>query len=182
MKILMAVVILCLLSFSQALSADPMFPEDSTPRVATKEDFQKFASGVEGNKGKMVKLAGRMIGFDPSEEGTIILAEWLPYPVDLDLEDGPKDHDVDTGLRFALRYPGETHDPQFAWKGNKFILEGTIQGTRNMILNLFGTHKSLPYVMAQCIHVWETGETEEFDQPDVQFKGPHIARTFCVGK
>ncbi len=92
----------------------------------------------------MVKLAGRMIGFDPTDEGTVILAEWLPYPVDLDLEDGPKDHDVDTGMRFALRYPGETHDPQLIWKGNKFIMEGTIQGTRTMVLDMFGHQKNAP--------------------------------------
>lgn len=182
MKVLMTIVILCLLNFSQGLAADPMFPEDATPRVGTEADFQKLVSEIEGKKGQIVKLAGRMIGFDPSEEGTIILAEWLPYPADLDLEDGPKDHDVDTGLRFALRYPGETHDPQFKWEGNKFILEGTIQGKRTMVLNMFGTHKSLLYVMARCIHIWESGETEDFDQPDVQFKGPHIARTFCVRK
>jgi hypothetical protein len=182
MKALITVAFFCLFSFSQGLAAEPTFPEDATPKVVTEADFQKFASDVEGKKGQMVKLAGRMIGFDPSQEGTIILAEWLPYPVDLDLEDGPKDYDVDTHLRFAVRYPGETHDPQFKWEGNKFILEGTIQGTRTMVLDLFGTHKKLPYVMARCIHVWETGETEEFDQPDVQFKGPHIARTFCVRK
>ena len=182
MKVLITVAVWCLLSYTQGLAADTMFPEDATPRVGTKADFQEFASDVEGKKGQMIKLAGRMIGFDPTDEGTVILAEWLPYPTDLDLEDGPKDHDVDTGLRFALRYPGETHDPQFKWKGNKFILEGTIEGERKVVVNLFGTNKTLPYIMVRCIHVWETGETEEFDQPDVQFKGPHIARTFCVGK
>ena len=182
MKILIAIVALYLVSFSNGLAVETMFPEGASPRVSTTADFQKFVSEVESKKGKIVKLAGRMIGFDPAEEGTIILAEWLPYPADLDLEDGPKDHDVDTGLRFALRYPGETHDPQFKWKGNKFILEGTIQGKRTVVLDMFGTQKSLPYVIARCIHLWESGETEEFDQPDLQFKGPHIARTFCVGK
>ena len=182
MKVLITGVVLFLLSFTQGLAADRQFSEGATPRVGSKADFQKFASDVEGKKGRMIKIAGRMIGFDPTEEGTVILAEWLPYPADLNLEDGPKDHDVDTGLRFALRYPGDTHDPQFLWKGNKFIMEGTVEGERNFVVNLFGTHKMLPYVMARCIHVWETGETEEFDQPDIQFKGPHIARTFCVGK
>lgn len=182
MKVLMTVVILCLLSLSYGWAAGPMFPQDTTPKVGTKAEFQKLVSESEGKKGYMIKLAGRMIGFDPSDEGTIILAEWLPYPADLDLEDGPKDYDQDTGLRFALRYPGETHDPLFKWKGNKFILEGTIQGKRNIVLDMFGKQKSLLYVMAQCIHVWESGESEEFDQPDVQFKGPHVARTFCVGK
>ena len=64
MKVLITVAALCLLSVSHAL-ADPMFPEDSTPRVGTKAEFQNFASSVEGEKGQMIKLAGRMIGFDP---------------------------------------------------------------------------------------------------------------------
>ena len=182
MRELVMFISLCLLSLSAAQAAEPIFPQDAVPKVSSKSAFQKLFSGIEENKGRTIKLAGRMIGFEPSEEGTIIIAEWLPYPADLDLEDGPKDHDQDTGLRFALRYPGETHDPQFKWKGNEFILEGKIQGTKNIVMDLFGSAKSLMFVMAQCIHVWESGETEEFDQPDVQFKGPHIARTFCVKK
>ena len=182
MRALVMFVSFCLLSFSAAQAAESIFPQDEVPKVSTKSEFQKLVSGIEENKGRTIKLAGRMIGFDPAKEGTIIIAEWLPYPADLNLEDGPKDHDQDTGLRFAVRYPGETHDPQFKWKGNEFILEGKIQGTKNVIMDLFGSTQPLIYVMAQCIHVWESGETEEFDQPDVQFKGPHIARTFCVKK
>lgn len=182
MRVTLTVAVLCLFCFSYGWSADVLLPQDGTQKISTPEDFQKLVSGIEENKGLTVKLAGRMISFDPSDEGTIIIAEWLPFPVDLDLEDGPKDSDQDTGLRFALRYPGETHDPQFKWRGNKFILEGNIQGTRSVTMDLFGSSKNLIYVMARCIHVWETGETEEFDQPDVQFKGPHIARTFCVKK
>ena len=182
MRALLLVVPLCLFCFVAAWAGEPTFPQDAVPKVSSKSDFQKLVSGIEENKGRTIKLAGRMIGFDPSDEGTIIIAEWLPYPADLDLEDGPKDHDQDTGLRFALRYPGETHDPQFKWKGNEFILEGKIRGTKNVVMDMFGSAKTLMYVMAQCIHVWESGETEEFDQPDVQFKGPHIARTFCIRK
>lgn len=182
MTVLMTLILLCLLSFSPVRAADPTFPEDAVPMVGDKAYFQKLVTDPESKKGEKIKIAGRMIGFEPSEEGTIILAEWLPYPVHLNLEDGPKDQDQDTGLRFALRYPGETHDPQFKWEGNKFILEGTIEGQRDFVMDMFGTKKTLVYVMARCIHVWETGATEEFDQPDVQFKGPHVARTFCVRK
>ena len=182
MRELLWVVPLWFLGFSAAWAGEPLFPQNSVPKVSSQETFQQLALEAEKKKGQKIKLAGRMIGFDPSDEGTIIIAEWLPYPADLDLEDGPQDHDQDTGLRFALRYPGQTHDPQFKWKGNEFILEGNIQGTKNVVMDLFGNEKTLMFVMAQCIHVWESGETEEFDQPDVQFKGPHIARTFCIKK
>ena len=182
MRELLLVVPLCMFGFSAAWAGDPLFPQDSVPKASSIEIFHKLASNAEKSQGEKIKLAGRMIGFEPSDEGTIIIAEWLPYTADLDLEDGPQDHDKDTGLRFALRYPGQTHDPQFKWKGNEFILEGTIQGTKNVVMDMFGNEKTLLYVIAQCIHVWESGETEEFDQPDVQFKGPHIARTFCIKK
>ena len=175
-------VMLCVFALSQAQASDPTFPKDSVHKVESATEFKKITSGIGELKGQKIKLAGRMAGFDPADEGTIILAEWLPYPIDLDLEEGPKDPTQDSGLRFALRYPGEVHDPLFKWKGNKFILEGTIQGTRTVIMDMFGTEKMLLYVVAQCIHVWEQGETESMDQPDVQFKGPHLARTFCVNR
>ena len=167
---------------------DPVFPEDQVPAVMTVTDFDRIWDNLENYKGMTVKLAGRIVDTTSTPDGAVILANWLPYVSHFDLEDGPPDMSHLHLRHFAFLFPGITgdpfakgpdYDPQVAWEGNKFVLEGTVAGSRTMVVNLLGKEKTLLLVRAQCIHVWETGESEPSDQPDSQWAG-QIARTFCV--
>ena len=135
-----------------------------------------------------IKLAGRIIDTSSTSEGAMILAAWFPYLPHFDLEDGPPDTAAHHGRHFVFLFPGLTgdpfakgpdYDPLIAWEGNKFVMEGSIQGHRTMIINSEGDEQTMLFVRAQCIHVWETGKSEPSDQPDSQWPG-QIARTFCA--
>ncbi len=169
---------------------EPMFPEDAAPAITSAAQFDSIDSGAESYKRKTMKLAGRIHSVDATEQGALILADWLPFPKDIGLEEGPPDTPDAQGRRFVFLFPGTVrdpfipgpgYDPKAAWEGNRFVLEGTVEGKKTMVLDIFGGEKSLLYLSARCIHVWETGEGEIADQPDSQWGGT-IARTFCAMK
>ncbi len=64
-------------------------------------------------------------------------------------------------------------------QGNKFIVEGTVKGTKNALISLFGNEKSLLYVNAKCVHVWETGQSSLSKSPDSDYLEAR-RKTFCA--
>lgn len=169
-------------------ASDPVFPDDQVPAIISVTDFDRIWDNLDNYKGMTVKLAGRIVDTTSTPDGAVIFANWLPYVSHFDLEDGPPDMTHLHLRHFAFLFPGIPGDPfakgpdfdlQVAWEGNKFVMEGTVEGSRTMVVNLLGEEKTMLLVRAQCIHVWETGESEPSDQPDSQWAG-QIARTFCV--
>jgi len=169
-------------------ASDPVFPDDQVPAIINVTDFDRIWNNLDTYKGMTVKLAGRIVDTTQTPDGAVILANWLPYVPHFDLEDGPPDMTHLHLRHFAFLFPGiagdpfakgPDYDPQVAWEGNKFVLEGTVEGSRTMVVSLLGKERTMLLVRAQCIHVWETGESEPSDQPDSQWAG-QIARTFCV--
>ena len=167
---------------------DPVFPDDQVPAIMSPVDFDRIWDNLEGYKGMTFKLAGRIIDTQSIDEGALILAAWVPYISHFNLEDGPPDTAALHSRHFAFLFPGITgdpfvkgpdYDPLVAWEGNKFVMEGTLIGSRTMVLDALGEEKSMPLIRTQCIHVWETGKSEPSDQPDEQWAG-QIARTFCA--
>ena len=45
----------------------------------------------------------------------------------------------------------------YTTRGNKFLLEGNVEGIKKALVNIFGNEENLLYVNAKCVHVWETG-------------------------
>ena len=171
-------------------TTEPVFPEDQTPAIISANDFDRIWDNLDGYKNKTVKIAGRIVDTSSTPEGAVILATWIPYVPHFDLEDGPPDTAPELSRNFAFLFPGiagdpfakgPDYDPLVAWEGNKFVLEGTVKGSRKMLLSVVGEEKTMLFIKAQCIHVWETGESEATSQPDSQWAG-QIARTFCVRK
>ena len=169
-------------------SSDPVFQDDQVPVIINVTDFDRLWDNLEDHKGMTVKIAGRIVNTTSTSDGALILANWLPYVPHFELEDGPPDTTHLHLRHFAFLFPGITGDPfakgpdydaHAAWEGNKFVLEGTVAGRQKMVVSMLGEEKSMLLLKAQCIHVWETGESEPSDQPDSQWAG-QIARTFCV--
>jgi len=82
---------------------------------------------------------------------------------------------------FAFLYPGEL-DPQAVKNGNRFVVVGTTSGRRPVVVN--GIPKSEPFLVADCIHVWQTGRTEiaEFKEDVGGGYSPLPEKTYCVAQ
>ena len=160
-----SITLLCggvLLALALGCTNVPVFPDNGSKAFSSSNEFGVLTAQPDTYKGRAVRLAGRMVGIEATEQGTMIMAEWLPFP-----ERGEYGPAAPVGAktsRFALLYPG-TIDPMGTWHGNKFIAAGQTQGTV-AIVTLEGTSESIPYMVARCLHVWKTGDSEfESDIP-----------------
>ena len=127
-------------------------------------------------QGRAIKLAGRMIGVEDTAEGTIVRAEWLPYPNN-EFE-GPTESGGINPDHFAFFYPGQL-DREGRLPGNKFLVVGVMEGTKSMV-TVVGLSRNIPYLNARCLHVWKTGGAEiEYHQPNVDLGYPVMNETYC---
>ena len=131
-------------------STAPLFPPDTISDAASSE-FGVLQAKTDVFKGRVVQLAGRIVGVEESASGTIILAQELP--VEKHPAFGPTDTDKPTAS-FAILYPGKV-DRNALWFGNKFIVVAVAQGQTTLAID--GIPRREPYVVARCMHVWKTG-------------------------
>lgn len=164
---------------SQGCSSAPLFPNNSSDEVK-KEEFGVFVAQPDVYRGRAVKLAGRVVGVEYTEKGTLIVAEWLPYPKKGQY--GPGGNEFTGKDRFTLLYPGVI-DTWSSWQGNRFVMTGKIEGTQDLVASFTGASKSVPYMVARCIHVWEVGDNTWWEQPDTEPGGyPYLQHTYCANK
>jgi starvation-inducible outer membrane lipoprotein len=131
-------------------------------KVAPSFDFEAWRDASPTNvagksaSGTKIELGGRIVQANPSSKGTLIVAEQLPiakHPVY-----GPTDAGKRTGtFEFVLQYP-EQLPPDALRFGNRFVVVGTTEGRKNVVVD--GAPKSDPFLVADCIHVWQTGRSE----------------------
>jgi hypothetical protein len=147
--------------------------------VASSE-FGVLQARTDVFKGRVVQLAGRIVGIEESASGTIIFARELPvekHPVF-----GPTETNrPPLSPTFAVLYPGRV-DRNALWFGNKFIVVAVAQGQETFSID--GISRTEPYVIARCMHVWKTGEygsygIEDFPHtPDGYYPLEH--QTYCA--
>ncbi|MEO8325672.1 MAG: Slp family lipoprotein [Nitrospirota bacterium] len=160
--------------------SDVLFPEDKGAKiVTTNSQFDEMAEHSEKYVGQETKLAGAVVSIDQTAEGYLVLAKWLPYPksnVDQPLQNGQ----LDEGRHFLIRFVGKQEKVFYTTHGNKFLLEGKVEGTKTALVNVFGPRKNLLYVNAKCVKIWETGEDDDSSsQRDVEYP-PTRQRTVCA--
>lgn len=139
-------------------STDPLFPHAVAGDVA--QEFGVLQAKTNVFKGRVVQLAGRIVGVEESVSGTIILAQELPmekHPVF-----GPTETNKPTSS-FAVLYPGKL-DANALWFGNKFIVVAVAQGQQMLAID--GIPRTEPYVVARCMHVWKTGAYGSYEIED----------------
>ena len=138
------------------------FPPKVMEKVAPNFDFEAWKEssptnvGGKSDSGYKVQLGGQIVQANPSTTGTLIVAEQLPivnHPVYGPTEAGKRTGDY----QFALQYPEELPAGVLR-SGNRFVVVGTTHGRKNVIVN--GSSKTEPFLVADCIHVWQTGRTE----------------------
>jgi starvation-inducible outer membrane lipoprotein len=158
-------------------STPALFPPEATTNVASAE-FGVVQAQPDVFKGRVVQLAGRIVGVEESADGFLIRAQELPlqkHPVY-----GPKEIGKPTP-EFAISYRGKL-DPAARWYGNKLVVVAVAQGTQDITVD--GNHRTEPLVVAKCMHVWKTGEYGSYGVADF----PHTTdgyyplehQTYCV--
>jgi starvation-inducible outer membrane lipoprotein len=131
--------------------APALFPSDVTRDMAWTE-FGVVRAQPDVFKGRVVQLAGRIVGVEQSADGYLIRAQELP------MQEHPAYGPAETRKatpEFAISYPG-TLDPAARWYGNKLVVIAVAQGTQDITVE--GNVRSEPLVKAKCMHIWKTGE------------------------
>ena len=160
----------------------PRYPEGKQlPVVSSASTFDGIVTGISGYEGKEIKVAGRIQNIDSTEEGYVVFAKWLPYPKQYSIGAGPPDSPSDQDRHFVFSFRGKRKSPFTMYRGNKFIMEGRVQGTRKMVVDITGTQRQLLHLVAGCVRVWETGMGTMSTGPDSQYPDAR-AHTFCPDK
>lgn len=155
----------------------PLFPPDVTNALDPALQMDIFNPEAETYlKNHLVQVGGRVIAVDKTEEGILISVEALPLTASatMVMESAP------SAGRFVLRYTDRI-DPTALQPGNKLMVVGLLNGTRNVAINETG--KPVPLVIARCVHVWETGRYAINDFPHLP-GGYYALRqaTYCLNR
>jgi starvation-inducible outer membrane lipoprotein len=162
-----------------ACGPSSLFPSNVVKDVDTSFDFNTWRASPTSNQERKVQIGGRIIQAETTNEGLLIVGEQLPiveHPVY-----GPATPKKRFGVyEFALLYPGKM-EPTSLITGNRFIVIGTTRRPRMVVVE--GASKTEPYLIAQCIHVWKTGEKDIADFPEVGAGYyPLESDTYCVSR
>ena len=168
-------------------AANTPFPPEVMEKVSPTFHFEAWRDAGPTNEsgksdaGLKVLLGGRIVQATKDSKGLVIVAEQLPivnHPVYGPTEEDGKragDHE------FAFLYAGGLESLDLM-KGNRFIIVGTTTSRRPVLVN--GVPKTEPFLVADCIHVWQTGgmEIAEFKEDAGGGHSPLPEKTYCVAK
>ncbi|GJL51150.1 Slp family lipoprotein [Candidatus Nitrospira salsa] len=158
---------------SGCVSSSP-FPMNGSQALKSESDFGVLTTQPDAFQGRAIKLAGRIVGVETMAEGTMVTAEWLPYP---NVEYmGPRSAEVKSSERFVLFYPGQL-DAEGKLYGNKFLVIGK-KGKPESLSAIKGKSDTLPYISARCLHVWKTGDSEIETESATEYTYP-VEQTYC---
>ena len=157
----------------------PTFKFSGGNPIISGSQFDENFANAPTRMGQDVKLAGAVVRIDDTEEGYLVLAKWLPYP-QKQVEEGPKVKNADDNRHFLLRFVGKREKKFHTTGGNKFLVDGQIQGTKRGLVNVFASRKDLLYINAKCVHIWETGQVSiRSGAGDSDYPEPR-ERTLCA--
>jgi len=183
---LSALMTLTLYAVLSGCAANTPFPPEVMEKVSPTFHFEAWRDAGPSNEsgksdaGIKVMLGGRIVQATKNGKGIVIVAEQLPivtHPVF-----GPTEEVKRTGdHEFAFLYPGEL-DMLDLMRGNRFIVVGTTTSRRPVLVN--GIPKTEPFLIADCVHVWQTGGAEiaEFKEDVGGGFSPLPEKTYCPPK
>ena len=139
-----------------ACSSPSHFPFNGGQVLHSESQFGVLTAQPDVYRGQAIKFAGRIVTAETTAQGTLVLADWLPYPkVE---SDGPKYTGEIPQGRFTVFYPGSL-DADGSLYGNVFLAVGKMKGIQSKTI-LRDAPENLPIVTARCLHVWKTGDSE----------------------
>jgi len=125
-------------------------------------------------KGHLAQAGGRIITSEQTSDGTLITAEELPLTQ-------ASTRVLETAKPngwFVFLYRGQM-DSAGLQQGNEFIMVGLVEGTQ--LVNIKGTQRPAPYLIARCLHVWKSGRYASTDFPNLpDGYYPLEQQTYCL--
>ncbi len=168
-----------------ACSTTPMFPpaimkdvDANTRDVKAWEDQAYHPSSATFVPHK-VELAGEIIRVIQKSNAVVILAE--ERALDAPPASSPIKAEQEGAPWFAITFKGAV-EPSLLQPGNRLTVVGTTHRAGQEMLG--GAPRMLPHLMAQCLHIWNTRESEP---ANFSYYGgsmghhPAEERTFCLG-
>ena len=136
-----------------------VFPSEVMEGVDRNFDFSVWRLTPNAKTDRKIELGGRVIQAETKGGAVSIVIAQLP------IVDHPAYGPKDTGKRsgeFTITYEGKI-EPNFLQTGNRLIVVGITRTTKVIVVD--DIPRSFPTVMAQCLHIWNTGGREIADFP-----------------
>jgi len=146
------------LTFS-ACASTPVFPPDVVEGVDPDFDFARWRMLPNQAEAKKIQLGGRIVNAETKGDKVAIVVAQLPIVENPAY--GPIDTGKNTGV-FAIAFEGSIKTT-FLQPGNRLIVIGMTHAP--MVVNVDDLPRSLPTVLATCVHFWKTGGRDIADFP-----------------
>jgi starvation-inducible outer membrane lipoprotein len=140
-------------------TANTLFPSEVLEGVDPNFDFARWRMLPNQAEAKTIQLGGSIIQSETKGDRITMVVTQLPiveHPAY-----GPKDTGKRSG-EFALSYQGKIDAP-FLQRGNRIIVVGKTHAS--MVVSVDDLPRSLPTVVAKCVHLWNTGGRDISDFP-----------------
>jgi len=136
-----------------------IFPRALMDGVETNFDFTAWRNVPNAQTDRKVQLGGRIVQTNRDKDGLVIIVTQLPIVEQPAY--GPKDNRKRSG-EFAVVYPGAL-DPKWLAPGHRLVVIGTTAQAKAVMVD--DVQRSLPSLIAECVHVWRTAGREISDFP-----------------
>lgn len=136
-----------------------VFPPDTLKGVDSNFDFAHWRMVPNQAEAKKIQLGGRIV--QSEAKGDLITVVTVQLPIVEHPAYGPKDTGKRSG-EYAIIYQGKI-DASFLQPGNRIMVVGTTHAPK--VVSVDDLPKSLPTVMAACVHLWKTGGRDIADFP-----------------
>lgn len=137
----------------QACATIPIF----SPRVmeGVDEGFEVAVWWATPNAvtGRKVELGGRVVRADVKNGETILVVMHLPIVDQLVYESFERHRRME---HYGIFYRA-TIDPKWLVAGNHIIVIGVTAPAKSALVS--GTHQIIPFITAECLHVWDSAGT-----------------------
>lgn len=136
-----------------------IFPLDVLEGVDPHFDFSRWRMLPNQALERKIQLGGSILQSERKDGTVTIVVTQLPiveHPAY-----GPKDTGKRSG-EFAIMYHGKIESP-FLQRGNRVMVVGTTHAP--MVVSVDDLPRSLPTVVAKCVHLWNTGGRDIADFP-----------------
>lgn len=170
----------------EACTTAPIFSPEIMKNVETntfdveawrQQTYQPSSAGFVPHK---VELGGEIVEVIRKREGVVLLVE--KKPIENRPASGSKAADRGDSFWYAIAFNGSP-EPSMLQRGNKLVVVGMTARPGTEMIG--GAPRVLPHLQAQCLHIWNTRDSEP---ANFSYYGgamghhPAEAQTFCLGE
>ena len=161
MKTTVGGLVLCTSLALGGCGSERIFPPEAVQDADLNFDFARWRMMPNQSLGKKVRLGGRIVHGDIN--AGIITGVVAQLPIVEHPAYGPTDIGKSRG-EFAITYQGAI-EPAFLQRGNRVMVVGKTRAPT--VVSVDDLPKSLPTIVAECLHFWNTGGRDIADFPSM---------------